>query len=175
MKTTFEVRPARDGDLHSLGRALEAVRGEDLGDIAIELPTDAVSGQHAKMLVAAVRSIGGEVLIAVDRGETSGFLVLSPGNGSGSPRRAGFAVAVRSEFRRRGVGAALVSDAQRWAATAGFRYLDLWVRETNEPARALYQKLGFQPTHDLGEAAIAGRIAMSFRLQCVEAQDSAQA
>jgi ribosomal-protein-alanine N-acetyltransferase len=53
-------------------------------------------------------------------------------------------VAVRSEYRRRGVGAALLSrileEARRRKANAAF----LEVRSANQPAQALYEKSGFK-------------------------------
>ncbi len=53
-------------------------------------------------------------------------------------------VAVRSEYRRRGIGAALLSrileEARRRKANAAF----LEVRSANRPAQALYEKSGFK-------------------------------
>lgn len=54
-------------------------------------------------------------------------------------------VAVRPEFRRRGIGAALLGrilhEARRRKANAAF----LEVRSANLPAQALYEKSGFRP------------------------------
>lgn len=53
---------------------------------------------------------------------------------------------VRPQARGRGVGEALVSAVARWAGAKGAKSLQLWVTETNTPARLLYQRCGFAPT-----------------------------
>lgn len=52
-------------------------------------------------------------------------------------------VAVAPEARRRGVGAALVNSAGVTALVRGAATMHLEVAEDNEPARALYKKLGY--------------------------------
>lgn len=49
-------------------------------------------------------------------------------------------------YRRRGVGTALMRAAEDEARRRGFRQLMIEVEEENEPARRLYEKLGFQYT-----------------------------
>jgi GNAT superfamily N-acetyltransferase len=53
---------------------------------------------------------------------------------------------VRPAARGRGAGEALVSAAAGWARDHGHGALYLWVAEANEPARRLYERLGFTPT-----------------------------
>jgi ribosomal protein S18 acetylase RimI-like enzyme len=48
--------------------------------------------------------------------------------------------------RRRGVGAALVRCVISWAADTGATTVALWVTDGNDPARALYERLGFEAT-----------------------------
>ena len=54
-------------------------------------------------------------------------------------------VATSPDFRRRGVARGLVSAALSAAAADGARTAHLEVRETNEPARKLYEAHGFAP------------------------------
>jgi ribosomal-protein-alanine N-acetyltransferase len=56
-------------------------------------------------------------------------------------------LAVAPAARRRGIAAALVAGAQAYAADIGATEMFLEVATTNEPARALYQTLGF---HEVG-------------------------
>ncbi len=50
-------------------------------------------------------------------------------------------------FRRRsGVGVALIGAIVAWARARDAKHVDLWVTETNEPARALYIRQGFVAT-----------------------------
>lgn len=52
--------------------------------------------------------------------------------------------------RGRGIGAALVAAVAEWARAAGFERLVLDVADRNAPAVALYRRLGFEPTGDVG-------------------------
>lgn len=52
-------------------------------------------------------------------------------------------VAVRPEYRRRGIAAALISLLAEQAQAIGLAFMTLEVRESNAPAISLYEKLGF--------------------------------
>lgn len=56
------------------------------------------------------------------------------------------AVWVRPEARGHGVADALVSATLDWIADAGGDSVHLWVTETNQPARRLYERRGFSYT-----------------------------
>jgi GNAT superfamily N-acetyltransferase len=53
---------------------------------------------------------------------------------------------VRPEARGRGVGEALVATVFGWAQERGAKTVHLWVTESNDHARALYERCGFEPT-----------------------------
>jgi ribosomal protein S18 acetylase RimI-like enzyme len=52
-------------------------------------------------------------------------------------------LAVVPELRGRGIGRALLAEAERLAVDRGFCKLTLEVQETNTPARTLYERFGF--------------------------------
>ncbi|MBO4412238.1 MAG: ribosomal protein S18-alanine N-acetyltransferase [Lachnospiraceae bacterium] len=54
-------------------------------------------------------------------------------------------VAVLERFRQRGIGAALMKAVLDYAAEEDLECLFLEVRESNFPARSLYEKVGFLP------------------------------
>jgi ribosomal protein S18 acetylase RimI-like enzyme len=56
---------------------------------------------------------------------------------------------VREPFRRRGFGAALLREAERWAAAAGATDLRIGVLSDNEDAMRLYRRVGFKPYSEL--------------------------
>ena len=66
-----------------------------------------------------------------------------------------YAVAVRQECRRGGVGAALVREAERALAELGCEKVNLQVRASNEAVARFYTKLGY---------AIEDRISLGRRL-----------
>ena len=53
---------------------------------------------------------------------------------------------VRPDARGRGVGESLVRAAAGWGKDHGHGTLHLWVTESNEPARRLYERCGFAAT-----------------------------
>lgn len=53
---------------------------------------------------------------------------------------------VHPAVRRRGIGGILVTNAIRHLFDQGVRYVDVDVLSTNEPALALYDRLGFNET-----------------------------
>ena len=63
-----------------------------------------------------------------------------------SPRDAIFLdLVVHPAFRRHGMASLLLRWGIRAAAALGYATVTLWVTETNLPARALYERIGFQP------------------------------
>ncbi len=54
-------------------------------------------------------------------------------------------VVVDAPYRRRGYARAMLEEARRTAKKAGRRYIALDVLESNTPARALYESIGYRP------------------------------
>jgi GNAT superfamily N-acetyltransferase len=53
---------------------------------------------------------------------------------------------VRPQARGRQVGEALIAAVAEWGRARQARTMDLWVTETNSPARLLYERCGFSLT-----------------------------
>lgn len=53
---------------------------------------------------------------------------------------------VHPQARGLGVGRVLVETVLQWARAVGHHRVHLWVTETNDPARALYERCGFAAT-----------------------------
>jgi ribosomal protein S18 acetylase RimI-like enzyme len=56
-----------------------------------------------------------------------------------------FLVYVAPDHRRQGLGTALMQQAKVWTQAQGYGQIGLQVFDTNQPALALYKKLGYQP------------------------------
>ncbi len=68
---------------------------------------------------------------------------------------------VASEARGRGIARSLIREVAQWALGRGSTTVVLFVQEANEPARALYEGLGFRPS---GEWAPSGGGRTGFKL-----------
>lgn len=69
--------------------------------------------------------------------------VLDPITGDRCPHV--FLLYVDPQYRRRGLGRALMQHGETWAIAQGFRQLGLHVFVENVPAQSLYQDLGYGP------------------------------
>ena len=126
----FEIRLARDEDRLPLALLYAAV-AEERDGIATEPPVDVEAR-------AASWTLDGTI-VALARTELIGSLHVEQS-------RFGFGelgMAVAREWRRRGVGAALLAAAIDWAHEQGLHKLSLSVFPHNTAAIALYRKFGF--------------------------------
>ena len=79
-------------------------------------------------------------LVAVENGTVAGYVGSQTVLGETDMMN----VAVHPDFRRRGVAEALVTGLAAELRKIGSHCLSLEVRDSNTPARSLYEKLGFQ-------------------------------
>ena len=84
----------------------------------------------------------GIVLVAEDGGNISGFLCAKHVAGDWEIEN----MVVAKQGRRRGLGGALLDELLRRARNDGGAAVWLEVRESNHPARRLYEKHGFRET-----------------------------
>jgi len=112
---------------------------------------DAPLGSYAEVLrEAAARSAVGELLVAVDGGEIVGTATLIPPDGppewrektppGGATLRM---VAVASDARGRGIGAALTSACIERCRERGWPQLCLLTVDRMKAAQRIYERLGF--------------------------------
>ncbi len=80
-------------------------------------------------------------LCAAEAGEPAGLVLLQQAAGEAEI----LTIAVRPDFRRRGIARALLADVILAAATNGALRLLLEVASDNAPAFALYRGAGFEP------------------------------
>ena len=97
----------------------------------------------------ATRAAGGNreaVFVAEEPADWLGMV------GAYTPRdtsvRHAYGLWVDQSVRRQGLARALMDTVVEWARTAGAAAVTLWVARSNEPAIALYRRLGFVETGD---------------------------
>lgn len=122
------VRPAEDGDLEPLTSALHP----DIPAAQVARRLEERRLGYRDMLVA---ELDGQVVGTVSTG------------GHGFQRRGSlrlFALDVGPDFRRRGVGTALVEAVEATASSRGLAKVNLEVAVENEDAVRLYERLGYR-------------------------------
>jgi [ribosomal protein S18]-alanine N-acetyltransferase len=85
---------------------------------------------------------GGLVLVAEEEGECSGFLCAKAATSEWEIEN----IVVGAQVRQRGIADALLSELLRRGQSEGCSAVWLEVRESNQPARRLYEKHGFRQT-----------------------------
>ena len=134
-----EANPADAGALAMLGRAVGA---EDEG----WLITDGnwrSAAQERRYLKSIRRYPHAAVFVAETSKGIVGRLSIARDSHPASHHVADLGLMVAQGMRRRGIGTALIEEAAKWARDVGVRKLELHVFPHNEPAIALYEKLGF--------------------------------
>lgn len=142
----FVVRPADPGDAEQLTRLAESVSAEPEAWL-ISADGEWRSVGDERRYLKAVRRYPHAAVFVAERardGAIVGRLSLARDTHPASAHVADLGLMVASDFRRHGVGRALLDAAVDWARGAGVRKLELHVFPWNEPAIALYERFGFE-------------------------------
>jgi RimJ/RimL family protein N-acetyltransferase len=102
------------------------------------------SGEERRYLRSVRRHSDAAVFVAETNGTIVGRLSISRDIHPASEHVADVGLMVAQEHRRLGAGTALMQAAERWARDVGVRKLELHVFPHNEPAIALYERLGYR-------------------------------
>ena len=128
--SSFEIRPARDDDRRPLAILFAAV-AEERDGIATEPPIDVEAWSSGWRIEGTFVAVAGTEVVGSLNLESSRF-------GFGE-----IGMAIARQWRRHGVGSALLSTAIESARDRGMHKLSLSVFPPNEAAIALYRKFGF--------------------------------
>lgn len=130
-EATFrEMRPEDAEAVTALWRAAGIARPWNPPDRDIAF---ALRGGHSTILVA----------------EIAGAVAASAMVGEDGHRGWVYYVAVDPERQRAGLGAAIMSAAERWLAARGVWKVQLLVREDNVAVRTFYERLGYRDTRSI--------------------------
>jgi len=137
----FPIESAGQGDVPDLVRLLA-----QLFTIEQDFTVDAMRQQRGLELLIARSPEQAAVMVARDDGGrviamASGQLTISTAEGAASAWIED--VVVTPEYRRRGIGRSLLQSLLAWAAARGATRAQLLADQTNEPALAFYQRLGW--------------------------------
>lgn len=144
MTVSGRIRPITLDDIEGYRACLDRVARERI-HIAF---TEAPSADQAKFFVASMIERDMPFYVADDDGSVVGWcdIYVAPPN----PARPGFdhggalGMGLDQEYRRQGLGDALLAAALAHAGRIGLERVELQVYATNQPAIALYRKFGFE-------------------------------
>jgi RimJ/RimL family protein N-acetyltransferase len=140
----WRIRPAEPGDapgLVNLGRAV----GAEPGGWLITTTDWRSAGDERRYLKAIRRYPHAAVFVAEsDEGDIVGRLSLARDQHPASEHVADLGMMVAQDWRRRGIGKALLEQAVEWARDGGVRKIELHVFPHNEAAIKLYEEFGFE-------------------------------
>jgi len=166
---TIEIRPARPEDASALVELGASIGREPQAWL---LNTDgwrSVS-EERRYLRALRRHPDAAVFVADDEGSVVGRLSVARDPHSASRHVADLGLMVAVSHRRRGIGRALLEQAEAWARAAGVLKLELHVFPWNEPAIRLYEEFGFEreglrKAHYRRGAELVDAILMAYRVR----------
>jgi RimJ/RimL family protein N-acetyltransferase len=137
------IRPAAPRDADALAGLGRAVGSEQEGWLISDRDWRSASDER-RYLRSLRRYPHAAVFVAETPEGIVGRLSIARDSHPASYHVADLGLMVADGYRRRGIGSALMREAERWARSAGVRKLELHVFPHNKPAIALYQKLGFR-------------------------------
>jgi RimJ/RimL family protein N-acetyltransferase len=140
---TIQIRPARPDDAPALVELGASVGREPEAWL---LNTDgwrSVS-EERRYLRALRRHPDAAVFVADDDGTIVGRLSVARDPHGASHHVADLGLMVAAGHRRRGIGRALLEQAEAWARASDVLKLELHVFPWNEPAIRLYETFGFE-------------------------------
>jgi RimJ/RimL family protein N-acetyltransferase len=138
----MKIRPADPNDAAQLV-ALGSEVGREEGGWLITTNGWRTIAEERRYLRALRRYEHAAVFVAEDQGRIIGRLSLARDGHPASYHVADLGLMVAAEYRRQGVGRALLEQAVEWARGTGIRKLELHVFPHNEPAIKLYESFGF--------------------------------
>jgi len=145
----MQIRPARPEDLASLEALFEQVDAHHRERLPERFRAGTGPARSHDHLLGLIHDPASAVLLADEAGDALGFVQLAvrdtPALPLFVPRR--FAVidnlVVAAHARRRGVGRALMAEADAWARGRGASTTELSVYAINDEAIAFYRALGY--------------------------------
>ena len=136
-----QIRPARPGDAASYLEMWTQVVGERRW---VRTESVRYSARQYRKLFRDSWSDRRARLVATMWGRVIGSLTIERIDHPVNQHVATLGMAVKADWRGKGVGTALMAAAMNWARSAAVEKVTLEVYPGNEAARALYRKFGFE-------------------------------
>jgi RimJ/RimL family protein N-acetyltransferase len=140
---TFRIRAAEPRDAAHLVALASAVGAEPEGWLLTDNRWRSV-GDERRYLRAVRHSTAGAVLVAEAGDTVVGRLSIARDAHPSSNHVADLGLMVAATHRRRGIGRALLGEAETWSRRVGVTKIELHVFPHNAGAVALYERTGYE-------------------------------
>ena len=106
-----------------------------------------------------------KMLVAEDGGIVVGFSSFGPSRDDDSKPNGGelYAIYVKEEYKRRGIGKSLWEETLKALNERGYAEITLWVLDANRRARDFYEKVGFVADGKTKTENIGGKEVVELR------------
>jgi len=143
------IRPLRPEDMDALAGFWRDMASDPLVSDRVYPPTEENVARWRSWVLEVHEEEGGHVLVAEAEGVGPVGFVLFRSRVERplwTPRRTAiiYDLYVRPDWRRRGIGTALLEEAMKIVMQEGATHVRISVLADNEPALRLYKKLGFR-------------------------------
>lgn len=139
----IEIRKAENRDAEQIVEVIK--NAEDSGFMMFNPGERQISIESfAKFIEVLNANEKSGVFIACKEQEILGYVIVQHEKPQRVSHRAYLVAGVHSASRGKGVGEALFTHVVEWVKTVNLHRLELTVIAENEPAVALYQKMGFE-------------------------------
>jgi RimJ/RimL family protein N-acetyltransferase len=164
----IRIRRAEPADAQRLVELAQEV-GREPGDFLLTTDMWRKVGEERRYLRGARRHPDAAVYVADDDGRIVGRLSIARDIHPASQHVADLGLMVAADYRRRGIGRALLDQAVAWARDAGVQKLELHVFPWNEPAIRLYESFGFEQEglrrgHYIRDGELVDAMLMAYRV-----------
>jgi GNAT superfamily N-acetyltransferase len=142
------IRPFTDADRAFFQRAVDRLKPEE--SVALRDPDTFAAWFHRLANGELDHPPGTETFVAADRDDRPlGLLMVQPAKEyfTGGERAYVEVLAVTGEAEGRGVGRALMEQAEKWARARGYGEIALDVFASNDRAIRFYQQAGYEADH----------------------------
>ncbi len=164
----IRIREAEPADARQLVALAQAV-GREPGAHLLNTESWRGVAEERRFIKSLRRNLDALLLVVEDGGVIVGRLSVARDPHPASRHVADLGLMVAADYRRRGIGRALLDRTVGWARATGVRKLELHVFPWNEPAIALYESYGFEREglrrgHYVREGDEVDAILMAYRI-----------